>query len=391
METVEIANLRKTGADALRSGDARIAREAFERLIAGGQADVNIFLALGGACARLGDAGAAQAAVDKALNVDPRNLRALVFKGDLLAHEGDARAASSFYLAALRQAPRSNEVPADLRADLERADAMCRRYALELESVLAARLAQAGFAPSDANARFAHSLELLFGRKQIYFQHPTYYYFPELPQIQFYARAAFPWLDAIEARAAEIREEVVEILGDDGAFRPYVEKDPRRPDDPEERMLDNPEWSAFYLWKNGARVDANAARCPRTLEALEQAPLARIPNRSPTILFSLLRPGAHIPPHNGATNTRLIVHLPLIVPSGSRLRVGNDSREWVEGRAYVFDDTIENEAANAGDRNCVVLVFDIWRPELAEEERRLVRATFEAIDSHSTERGAWRL
>jgi aspartyl/asparaginyl beta-hydroxylase (cupin superfamily) len=99
-------------------------------------------------------------------------------------------------------------------------------------------------------------------------------------------------------------------------------------------------------------------------------------------MFSLLRPGAHIPPHTGEVNTRLICHLPLIVPAGCTLRVGNDTRPLVEGKAWVFDDTMEHEASNPSDQSRVILLFEIWRPELDEEERRLVAAMFEAIDAY---------
>ena len=98
-------------------------------------------------------------------------------------------------------------------------------------------------------------------------------------------------------------------------------------------MLNNPDWSAFYFWKNGEPVTENLERCPSVMRALRNAPLARVPNRSPVVLFSLLKPGTHIPPHNGLVNTRLICHLPLIVPPGCRFRVGNETREWVTGKA----------------------------------------------------------
>ena len=126
----------------------------------------------------------------------------------------------------------------------------------------------------------------------------------------------------------------------------------------------------------------NAARCPKTLDALADAPLARVPGRSPSILYSLLRPGARIPPHTGEVNTRLICHLPLIVPDPCSFRVGNDTRAPVEGRAWVFDDTIEHEAWNGSERTRVILLFEIWRPELTAAERALVSAMFEAIDAY---------
>ena len=61
-------------------------------------------------------------------------------------------------------------------------------------------------------------------------------------------------------------------------------------------------------------------------------------------------------------NTRLTCHLPLIVPPGCGFRVGNEVREWVEGKLLVFDDTIEHEAWNDSGEDRVVLIFDIGGP-----------------------------
>ena len=373
---------RAHGIEALRQGDARKARESFERIVAAGEADASAYLGLAYACAGLKDHPAARAAVDRALALEPRNLRALIMKADHLAAAGDARAASSFYRAAVNTAPPADQLPADLRNELERAQAMCGRYAAQFEAFLRQRLAARGLADGRVTGRFRDSLDILTGAKKIYFQDPRQYFFPGLPQIQFYERSDFAWLDGVEAATADIRAELTEILKQESAFRPYVEGNPNLPQTDAQGMLNNPEWSAFYLWKNGAIVRENAARCPKTLSALADAPLARVPGRSPSILFSLLRPGARIPPHTGEVNTRLICHLPLIVPDRCSFRVGNDTRALVEGRAWVFDDTIEHEAWNGSERTRVILLFEIWRPELTAAERALVSAMFEAIDAY---------
>jgi aspartyl/asparaginyl beta-hydroxylase (cupin superfamily) len=378
----------QSGIEALRKGDARKAREWFERVVAAGQADASAYLGLAYACTGLKDHPSALAAVDRALALEPRNLRALILKADHLAAAGDARAASSFYRAALNTAPPAEQVPADLRKELGRAEAMCARYAAQFAAFLRERLAAQGLVERRSSARFRDSLEILTGGKKIYFQEPRQYFFPGLPQIQFYEREEFSWLDRVEAATADIRAELIEILKQESAFRPYVEGNSRLPQTDPQGMLNNPEWSAFYLWKNGAIVPENAARCPRTLSALADAPFARARKRSPSVLFSLLRPGAHIPPHTGEDNTRLICHLPLIVPDNCSFRVGNDTRALVEGRAWVFDDTIEHEAWNRSDRTRVILLFEIWRPELSAEERALVSAMFEAIDSYNEEPAA---
>lgn len=142
-------------------------------------------------------------------------------------------------------------------------------------------------------------------------------------------------------------------------------------------MLGNPAWSAFYLWKNGERVDANAARRPNTMRALEHVPLTRMQNRSPLVL--------------GVVNTRLICHLPLVVPGQCTFRVGNEIREWVESKAWGFDDTVEHEAWDRSSQTRVILLFETWKPELSEEERALVCTLFEAIDAHSGEKPEWEI
>jgi aspartate beta-hydroxylase len=379
------SDARAHGIEALRKGDARKARESFERIVAAGEADASAYLGLAYACAGLRDHAAALAAVDRALALEPRNLRALIVKADHLAAAGDARAASAFYRAAINTAPPADQLPADLRSELARAQAMCERYAAQFEAFLRERLLARGLAEGRSTGRFRDSLDILTGSKKIYFQEPRQYFFPGLPQIQFYERSDFPWLDRVEGATADIRAELIEILKQESAFKPYVEGNPSLPQTNPQGMLNNPEWSAFYLWKNGAIVPENAARCPKTLNALADVPLARVRSRSPSILYSLLRPGARIPPHTGEVNTRLICHLPLIVPDKCSFRVGNDTRAPAEGRAWVFDDTIEHEAWNGSERTRVILLFEIWRPELSAEERALVSAMFEAIDAYGEE------
>ena len=388
---VNAQTLGQSGMDSLLRGDARGARNAFEKILAAGQADASVCLALAFACRSLQDAKAAQDAVDKALAQEPRNLRALVFKADHLDGIGDTKAASSYYLAAIKFAPQSEVLPPDLRDEIAHAQAMCDRYAQRFDTFLRDHLVERGLVEQPSTRRFMQSLDILAGRKATYFQQPRYYFFPELPQIQFFDRSDFPWLDAIEAQTADIRDELIEVMKEDAAFKPYVEANANRPDNNQNVMLNNPDWSAFYLWKNGEVVPENAARCPKTMRALDNVPVTRVNQRSPSILFSLLRPGARIPPHNGFVNTRLICHLPLIVPGGCYFRVGNEVRQWVEGRAWVFDDTMEHEAWNDSDEVRVILLFEIWRPELTSEERELVSAMFDAIDDHSGKKPVWEI
>jgi aspartyl/asparaginyl beta-hydroxylase (cupin superfamily) len=385
----DLPAIARSGVTALNRGDVRAAKAAFERIVASEQADASIYLGLAYACAGLKEEQAALAAVDKALLLEPGNLRALLFKADFLDRAGDAKNASFFYRAVVSGAPPPEQLPSELRNEVKRAEAMCQHYLGQFESFLNEELSRQGLAGQQSARRFLQSLDILFGRKKIYFQEPLNYFFPELPQIQFYERNMLPWLDTVEAAYPDIRAELLEVMQQKLPFAPYVEANPQLPRAGQDGMLNNPDWSAFYLWKGGEIVPENAARCPKTLAALAGLPQVRIANRSPSVLFSQLRPGAHIPPHTGRINARLICHLPLLVPEQCRFRVGNETRDVVAGKAWAFDDTMEHEAWNDSKETRVILIFEVWRPELTAEERGMVSAMFNAIDAHSGEKPAW--
>jgi len=327
------------------------------------------------------DAAALTAAAEALLAINPREPRALVFKGDALSAQGDHRSAMSFYGAALAQARTMAAPPSDLRAELQHAAAAQAEGARRFEQGLREGLSQRGFDSATSSARFAASLDLMTGRRRLYYQQPKFYMFPGLPQIEFQPRETVAWLAEVEAAAPAIRAELDAILAEPALFAPYIEDRANRPRHDQAGLLGNDAWSAVFLWKDGAEVPEIAERCPQTMQALAAAPLCRIPGRSPSILFSRLQAGAKIPPHHGLINTRLICHLPLVVPPDCWFRVGAEERQWKVGQAWAFDDTIEHEAANDSDQDRTILIFDVWKPEITAEEQALIRALFATIDA----------
>jgi aspartate beta-hydroxylase len=105
----------------------------------------------------------------------------------------------------------------------------------------------------------------------------------------------------------------------------------------------------------------------------------RIRDHAPEVMFSVLTAGSHILPHRGVTNTRVVCHLPLVVPEDCALVVGGERRAWREGEAVAFDDTYEHEAWNRGARTRVVLIVDVWNPHLTPAERDAVAALVAAM------------
>ena len=328
-----------------------------------------------------------EAAIDAILDREPKNIEALIRKGELREEAGDDRAANAFYSAALSAAAAAAQpLPSSLRPLLIRAQEGLARAQALFEAHLDRSLTDLGFSEGKRPPRFQESLDLMLGRKQtmLQLQQPTSYYFPGLPQRRYYERSELPWAAGVEAAARAIKAELLDYLaGGDDHFSPYIVSDPSRPRSDVHGLLDNPDWSTLYIWSKGGSVPGLTERFPRTMEALEKLELPRITVRAPSILFSRLAPGARIPPHHGVMNARLICHLPLIVPPGCGFRVGGETRDWRERELLVFDDTVEHEAWNNGSEDRIILIFDVWRPEISPDERRAITALFETVDSYS--------
>ena len=219
------------------------------------------------------------------------------------------------------------------------------------------------------------------GQRQIYQNHCAGALYPFLPADEFFDRRHFPWFAELEAATAAITAELAELLAAPGeALRPYVQLDPGTPQNDWSKLDGSLDWAACFLWEYGRPNAAVIERCPKTAALLERLPLARIPGRAPNAFFSLLRPHSHIPPHTGVTNTRAIVHLALDIPPHCRFRVGGETREWVEGTAFAFDDTIEHEAWNNSDQRRAVLIIDAWNPHLSPREQAAIVSYFVAAD-----------
>ena len=373
--------IAQRGLAAWQQGDALAARAAFDQVADAGRASPQLWLLLAQACEALGDLDASDAALDPVLADDPRNPYALLMKGDINAVRGDDRAASAWYNRALVGATQFNDLPAELILRLDRARNAIAASTAKFEAHLAGALASKDIDPATVAPRFAEAIDIMNGRREVFPQQPTNFFYPGLPHTQFFANEDFAWVAALEAAAPTMRAEVEAILASDAGLSPYVVAQDNRPRG-EHSLLNDPNWSAFYLWQDGVLVADNAARCPNTMAALAGLPIPHIAKRSPMVLFSVLRGHTHIEAHNGMLNTRLICHIPLIVPEGCRLRVGNETRAVEFGKAMIFDDSIEHEAWNDSDETRVVLLFEIWRPELSEAERRALTVMYEAISGY---------
>lgn len=213
-------------------------------------------------------------------------------------------------------------------------------------------------------------------------QRPKFLYFPDIPSQPYYDQDRFPRHRELEAATATMRAELETVLGDDDdTLEPFLGQLTSEALATHVRATDGGEaaWDAFFFFRHGRRHDENHRRCPRTSALLESLPLVRVREHAPETLFSVLRPGSHILPHRGVTNTRLVTHLPLVVPPDCAIRVGGQTHAWKEGQCVTFDDTFEHEAWNKSDRTRVILLMDTWNPDLSGVEREAVRELVAAI------------
>jgi hypothetical protein len=370
--------------EAMGRRDGAAARRLLGSLGSDALTPTGLFL-LAQACRMDGDEAAEASAIDRLLKVQPFHLGALLMKGAALTRDGDDDGAMSPYQAAVsvaQQARQSGEkLPPMLAAEVDRAAQWVGRHIAERAARIDEALASGGFGPGRRSERIEEALAILRGDLPVQLQEPTSFYFPGLPQRSFYEREEFEWAPDLEAETGMIKSELEALLAAEAEqFEPYVAADADRSGGtaPNAHLAGSTNWSAYHLLKGGEPVAGQAEHFPATLAALQHVPLPHIAGRSPMALFSLLKPGAHIRPHHGLFNFRLICHLPLIVPPGCALRVGNQERSWSEGQLLIFDDSMEHEARNRSDRQRIILLFEIWRPEIGEADREALTLLLEA-------------
>lgn len=369
--------LNSLGLIALGAGDAAGAASHLARAAEIDPRAPPIWLNLAEAYRSLGRTDEELRALDRALEVEPYLFPALFKKGQALERAGRGAEAIRVYRAMLSIVGERTDLPPQIEQPLGYARRVVQADDHQ-RAEQAANLLDDVFHrfPGQDLSRAQGYADHLAGRRKVYHQEPTAGHFPYLPALEFFPREFLPWFEQLEAATGAIRAELIRLWGeaDEPGFRPYVRFDASAPVNQWAELNHSPKWSAYFLWEDGQPIPEHLARCPATAEALAKAPLLDIPGKSPTVMFSILKPRTRIPPHTGSSNVRSTVHLPLVVPEGCGFRVGATTREWRVGEAWAFDDTIEHEAWNDSDQPRAILILDVWNPLLSEAERAAVRA-----------------
>jgi aspartate beta-hydroxylase len=363
---------------ALESGHAPQAAELLRRAIVRDGRNPALWVNLAAALRQQQRPEEELEALERALALEPRHLVALLQKAAFVGRRSGPRAAAQIYENALKTIPAGAKLPEALRPAINEAIAAVRANADALERHVAERVGGGDAGPR--SERIEHALGALVGKRRIYHPEPTQLHVPMLPALEFFRREEFPWLPVLEAATADVRAEFERVLTEDQtSLVPYISYPDGVPLDQWRELNRSRKWSAYFLWRDGKPVEENQRRCPRTTALLASLPMHDVVGHAPTAFFSILDAGAHIPAHTGVTNSRVIVHLPLVLPGACRFRVGSQTREWRLGEAWVFDDTIEHEAWNDSAFPRAILIFDIWNPFLDEGERAVIRRAIPAV------------
>jgi aspartate beta-hydroxylase len=182
--------------------------------------------------------------------------------------------------------------------------------------------------------------------------------YPGLSSQRWYDSSNFPVCSALEANFSRLRKEILALPKE--IFHSESEPIPR-----------TGAWTIYPILELGKKNLANAARLP-TVDAIANQ-YGAIQTLAGAIYVSKLAPGSTIAAHRGPTNTRVRCHLGIQVPTGDcAIEVAGDRLSWTTGKCLVLNDHLEHRVWNRTNLERIVLVVDIWHPELTDIEKTLL-------------------
>lgn len=383
-QQIDPSSVNASGIAALKAGDYARAAELFSLAASVDTNASALWRNLAHARRELGDNEGERVALESALAADRTDFSAWVRMAQLHERLGEERQAMVAWSGVLQMAAAIDPKPDSLRDLLKHGENYCDTTRTRLQTKIGEALEDSIAAlPPMEQRRTRAFVDHAIGGRPIYQNECAGLYYPFLPADEYFDDAHFAWFDELAASTDAIRAELLALIADPGdAIQPYVQQDKGTPTNKWSPLDHRLDWGACFLWKYGEPNTPVLDRCPATAAALARVPAAHIPARAPSAFFSILQPHTRIPPHTGVTNTRAIIHLPLIVPENCAFRVGGETRIWQEGVPFAFDDSIDHEARNDSDRFRAVLIFDVWNPHLTEGEQQMIAAYYAAADAN---------
>lgn len=163
-------------------------------------------------------------------------------------------------------------------------------------------------------------------------------YVPGLTVHEFWDNQAFEWTQKLASKYKNIRKEFLDVTADmarlqqegnniwAGALT-------------EDAGSYGVGWKTLVLMDRGRWDPINVNLFPETSKAVQEAGVPAV-----EVFFASLQPDSNIKPHSDFTNFVLTSHLSLDIPySGEnkcRLRIGDTTRQWINGDIMVFDTSL---------------------------------------------------
>lgn len=203
-------------------------------------------------------------------------------------------------------------------------------------------------------------------------------YVPGLTIHEFWDNQAFDWTSKLADKYKAIRQEFLDVTADmarlqqqgnniwAGALT-------------EDASSYGVGWKTLVLMDRSRWDPVNVNLFPVTAQAVHDAGVPAV-----EVFFASLQPESDIKPHSDFTNFVLTSHLPVDVPySGQnkcRLRIGDTTRQWINGEIMVFDTSLMHDAVNDSDKTRYILMMRVWHPDLTKVERDALQFIYDCLD-----------
>jgi aspartyl/asparaginyl beta-hydroxylase (cupin superfamily) len=203
-------------------------------------------------------------------------------------------------------------------------------------------------------------------------------YVPGLSVKSFWDEQQFDWAKSLESSYSDIREEFDAVTANLSRLK-------REGNNiwagalTDDASSYGEGWKTLALMDRGRWDDVNANLFPKTCQAVYKSGVP-----ATEIFFACMEGPSSIKKHSDFTNFVLTSHLALDIPNSGenkcRLTVGDETRQWINGKVSVFDTSLLHDAINESDQTRYILMMRFWHPDLSSVEKEALQFTFDTLE-----------